>query len=325
MALRTAAIAALRGESLRAIFLVLAAGFSLSACASMTPEMAARGVRPHYTPAPSQARAEPVETAAEGPRYKLGAPYQAAGLWYVPADEPNYDEVGTASWYGDEFDGKPTANGELFDMRIASAAHATLPMPSIVEVTNLDNGRSIQVRLNDRGPFKAGRIIDLSRAGAQELGYMDQGTARVRVRYIGPARLDGSNEPLYVARTDKGDIRPPVRQGAVVETPLIPPQAPALPPAMPAAPSSGSAWSSTVASAGGYSVQAGAFADRARADRVAQTLSTAGPAAIRPIEVAGRQLFRVVVGPWRDDRQALAARDQVASLGFSDARVVKAF
>ncbi len=155
-----------------------------------------------------------------GGKYKLGAPYQIEGVWYVPAEEPDYDEVGVASWYGDEFDGKATANGEVFDNDAASAAHATLPMPSIVEVTNLDNGRTIRVRLNDRGPYKSGRLIDLSRGAAQELGYMDKGTAKVRVRYVGPAKLDATLEPLYVAaNTRRLDARAPVRQGPIAETP----------------------------------------------------------------------------------------------------------
>ncbi|HTI65960.1 MAG TPA: septal ring lytic transglycosylase RlpA family protein [Caulobacteraceae bacterium] len=330
MVVRVSTGAFFRGSDVRGLFATLTAGVSLAACASTTPEMAARGVRPHVA-APAVATAAP--PAAAAPRYKLGAPYQAAGLWYVPAEEPDYDEVGVASWYGEEFDGKPTANGEIFDKHSASAAHTTLPMPSIVEVTNLENGRSIRVRLNDRGPFKAGRIIDLSRAGAEELGYADKGTAKVRVRYVGPARMDGSLEPLYVAADTRTNIRPPLRQGEITESPLLPPQAAlVLPGKAPQAPASPSAWRVADAGAaaqgagqGGYAVQAGAFADRARAETVANTLSSAGAAAVRPVAVASRQLYRVVVGPWRDEAQARAAREQVAQLGFADARVVKAF
>jgi rare lipoprotein A len=157
----------------------LAAGAAaLVACAS---------VEPQYTvSAPKHAK-----TGA----YKVGAPYQVAGVWYVPKEQPDYDERGVASWYGDEFNLKPTANGEIFDKTFPSAAHTTLPLPSMVEVTNLDNGKKLVVRVNDRGPFVGGRIIDLSHEAARELGYDRQGLAHVRVRYLGPAPLnpaDGS-------------------------------------------------------------------------------------------------------------------------------------
>ena len=99
--------------------------------------------------------------AVPQPRYKVGNPYEIDGIWYYPERDLSYDETGIASWYGDEFAGKPTANGEIFDPDIVSAAHKTLPMPSVVRVINLDNGRSLVVRINDRGPFVAGRIIDL--------------------------------------------------------------------------------------------------------------------------------------------------------------------
>ena len=114
-------------------------------------------------------------------------PYQIRGRWYHPVDDPDYEEVGLASWYGDRFHGRPTATGETFDMNALTAAHKTLPLPGLVEVTNLSNGRTVILRVNDRGPFVEGRIIDLSRAAAQELGLLDQGVGRVRVRYLGRA------------------------------------------------------------------------------------------------------------------------------------------
>jgi len=117
-------------------------------------------------------------------RYKIGDPYQVEGKWYYPERDLTYDETGIGSWYGDEFAGRPTANGEIFDPSIVSAAHKTLPMPSVVRVTNLDNGKSIVVRINDRGPFVTGRIIDLSREAARLIGYKDKGIARVRVQIL---------------------------------------------------------------------------------------------------------------------------------------------
>jgi rare lipoprotein A len=114
-------------------------------------------------------------------------PYQVGGVWYRPAFQPHYDEKGVASWYGPQSRYHTTATGERFEEGIASAAHRTLPLPCVVEVTNLDNGRKARLRVNDRGPFVKGRILDVSRKGAQELGFWGQGTAHVRVRYIGPA------------------------------------------------------------------------------------------------------------------------------------------
>lgn len=114
-------------------------------------------------------------------------PYKVRGVWYTPRHDPDYNEVGMASWYGGQHHGRKTATGETFDMRRPSAAHKTLPLPSIVEVKNLENGRKIRVRVNDRGPFVDGRIIDLSREAAEQLGMLEQGLAKVRVRYLGPA------------------------------------------------------------------------------------------------------------------------------------------
>ncbi len=122
---------------------------------------------------------------------KLGKPYVVAGRTYVPRHDPYYNRVGYASWYGDDFHGRLTANGEVFDMHALTAAHPTLPMPSVVRVTNLENGRTIVVRVNDRGPFVKDRLIDLSRAAASRLGFQRAGVTRVRVKFLGLARLNG--------------------------------------------------------------------------------------------------------------------------------------
>ncbi len=118
------------------------------------------------------------------PVYKIGKPYQLEGVWYYPKVDYSYDESGIASWYGPDFNGKPTASGEIYDQNGLTAAHRTLPMPTIIQVTNLENGRSIKLRVNDRGPFAHGRIIDVSQRAAQLLGFIEQGTARVRVQVI---------------------------------------------------------------------------------------------------------------------------------------------
>ena len=124
-----------------------------------------------------------------GGRYKLGRPYVIGGKRYVPRHDPSYSETGIASWYGKDFHGRLTANGEVYDMHALTAAHPTLPLPSFVKVTNARTGVSVVVRVNDRGPFARGRIIDLSHRAASLLGLLRQGTGRVRVRYLGPAPL----------------------------------------------------------------------------------------------------------------------------------------
>ena len=146
---------------------VLAAG--LAACAET--KLASVTIKSLEKPKPS-------------PGYKVGKPYQVNGVWYYPAEDFDYRETGIASWYGDEFGGRPTASGEIFDPNEVSAAHRTLPLPSIVRVTNLENGRALAIRINDRGPFAHGRIIDLSRRAAQLLGFYQNGTAKVRVEIM---------------------------------------------------------------------------------------------------------------------------------------------
>ena len=156
-------------------FLLVLAGLTLAACAS--------GPRLADLNAPGAAGAPTSRYTG----YKTGQPYQVKGVWYYPKDQPNYDEVGIASWYGEQFHNRYTADGEVFDMNMASAAHKTLPLPSLVEVTNLANGRTVVVRVNDRGPFVDGRVIDMSKAAAAELGFVAAGITKVRVRYVGRA------------------------------------------------------------------------------------------------------------------------------------------
>ena len=124
------------------------------------------------------------------PHFKVGQPYKINGNWYHPKFMTEYEAIGIASWYGLPYHGRLTANGELYDMYALTAAHPTLQLPSVVRVTNLENGRSLVLRVNDRGPFLKDRLIDLSLAAARELGFERQGLARVHVLYLGTARLD---------------------------------------------------------------------------------------------------------------------------------------
>ena len=189
--------------------------------------------------------------------YKVGAPYQVNGVWYSPRVDYAYDETGTASWYGEAFNGKSTANGETFDLTQVSAAHKTLQLPSVVEVTNLRNGRALKVRVNDRGPFAGDRIIDLSRRAAQLLGFERAGTAPVRVQImkeesikvaeaamrgdIGQTRL--ASEPrstptrIAVVGPNPSAVRPPPRAGGFAVAAAAAPARSEPAPSVPAGPS----------------------------------------------------------------------------------------
>ena len=138
-----------------------------------------------------------------GGAYKIGKPYKIKGKWYTPKEDPYYEQVGVASWYGEYFHGRKTANGEWYDMERLSAAHPTLPLPTYARVTNLENGRTLVVRINDRGPYAHDREIDLSWAAARELGFVRQGTAKVRVKFIGNAPIDGDVPPTVPELGDK--------------------------------------------------------------------------------------------------------------------------
>ncbi len=143
-----------------------------------------------------------------GGRDQIGKPYKIKGKWYVPKEDPNYQVAGTASWYGDAFHGRLTANGEVYDMNHLSAAHPTMPLPSYARVTNKKNGNSVIVRVNDRGPYAHGRVIDLSKRAAQLLDYTSTGTAQVVVEYVGRAPVDGADDEYLMASYKPGSGNP---------------------------------------------------------------------------------------------------------------------
>ncbi|PBB42938.1 hypothetical protein CK222_13615 [Mesorhizobium sp. WSM3866] len=148
-----------------------------------------------------------------GGRDQLGKPYQVRGKWYYPKEDKKYAKVGLASWYGDAFHGRLTANGEVYDTMQLTAAHPTMPLPSYARVTNLETGSSIIVRVNDRGPYHEGRIIDVSERAAQMLDYGKVGTARVKVEYVGRAPLDGNDDQYLMASYRPGSRRPDPSDG----------------------------------------------------------------------------------------------------------------
>src|SRR5215471_16826424 len=143
-----------------------------------------------------------------GGSYRVGKAYNINGRTYVPAENPGYRAEGIASWYGPDFHGRLTANGEIYDMHAISAAHTTMPLPSYARVTNLDNGRSIIVRVNDRGPYERDRLIDLSIGTAKALDFYGNGLARVRVEYVGRAPIEGSDDRMLLATLREGGPAP---------------------------------------------------------------------------------------------------------------------
>jgi rare lipoprotein A len=147
-----------------------------------------------------------------GGSYLVGQPYTINGRTYYPSESSTYRAEGFASWYGPDFHGRQTANGEIFDMHGISAAHPTLPIPSYVRVTNLDNRRSMIVRVNDRGPYAHNRLIDVSIGAAQALGFYADGVARVRVEYLGRAPLEGSDDHALIATLREGTPAQPTPQ-----------------------------------------------------------------------------------------------------------------
>jgi rare lipoprotein A len=248
---------------------------------------------------------------------KLGAPYEVFGRTYVPEDDRQYDRRGIASWYGPGFHARPTANGETYDKHALTAAHPTLPMPSWVEVTNLDNGRQLVVRVNDRGPFVDGRIIDLSFRAAQLLGVDRTGLAPVRVRRVFPegdwARV---TPPLQQpggpprSRVEMADAVPHTRAQRAGGAPntsrpaASAPQAPA-----------------TDAPSRQHWVQVAALADRGRAERLAAELMRFGPAVAL---AAPAGLWRVRLGPFASAETAAEVLERLRGSGWADARAVLA-
>ncbi|WP_421791602.1 septal ring lytic transglycosylase RlpA family protein [Hyphobacterium sp.] len=197
------------------VMMVLACAAMLAACSSSAHVVRGLSVSAPVIGSGSSSSARLNRTGAG--EQKIGRPYTINGRTYVPARDDDYDEIGVSSWYGPNFHGRPTANGEIFDQNELSAAHPTLPIPALIEVTNLENGRTQVLRLNDRGPFARDRILDVSRAAAIELGFLQQGTARVRVRYLGPpdgVAAAGSVAPsrIIAANTATGRFR--VQAGA---------------------------------------------------------------------------------------------------------------
>lgn len=305
----------------------------LSGCAEMN-------LFGHYAKKATSSEAPPVAGEA-APTYKVGKPYQVNGVWYYPQEDFDYDETGIASWYGPDFHGKLTANGELFDQNAVSAAHKTLPMPSVVRVTNMENGRSIVVRVNDRGPFVHGRVIDLSRRGAQLLGYEGQGTARVRVQIMadesrilaGKVAPSGSTSEPEVVAAPRGNVQAetlPPPGSSEPSRPIVAntgkTDAAAERMAAAAAATERALASQEVSTEPvhrtGIYVQAGSFSRHDNAVRLSAKLSAVGQPSVEQVSVKGKTWYRVRFGPLASVDEADRLLENVIAAGQQDARVV---
>ncbi len=285
------------------------------------------------------------------PRSPTGNPesyVQNGKRYWVLPHEKGYVERGIASWYGPKFHGKRTSSGEPYDMYKMTAAHRTLPIPSYIRVTNLKNHRSVVVRVNDRGPFKDDRIVDLSYAAAWKLGMVQDGTAPVEVRAIVPegrvtASADAQPVPLKTAARalpavpvaapqDAPAANPPAAPAAPKAAPTVvaaapPADAPAPPPAEEAAPvpAGGTPPATLDPEAGDFYIQVGAFGDPANARRLRERLhkETGLPVTVVTAEGGGQTLHKVQVGPFRTLQQAVAAERPLQQAGMRQLRYVR--
>jgi rare lipoprotein A len=307
----------------RGRILCIAALFALAGCAQA--ELVSHTAKKLQAPPSDAGTAE----------YKVGSPYEIGGVWYYPNVDYDYRQSGIASWYGPGFHGRPTANGEIFDQHRLTAAHRTLPLPSMVRVTNLENGRSVVVRVNDRGPFKNGRIIDLSERAAELLGFRGSGTAKVlveimeaesrRLAAIAQTRIAAASAPppVPVIEVEAQPLAGSVNGTAVgsAEPTAVP--AAAEPVRMPLTEPKpdGKVTRRGVRDTSIY-VQAGAFSRRDNAVRLGAQLSVYGPTAVTQATVGDRLFFRVRLGPV----ESVEAADQLLATllrdGHTGARVV---
>ena len=257
---------------------------------------------------------------AAGGIYKVGNPYKIAGEWYYPRENTKYDNIGTASWYGPKFQGRRTANGEIFDMNLLTAAHPTLPMPVMVQVTNLENGRSMKLRVNDRGPFKKNREIDLSRRAAEILGFKDKGTARVRVKFLHRAPLYNQRGQLISGNESDSFVfdKPytPTRDRYVSAAPIAQVETKSL---------DGQNLPSeqSILPKQKYYVQLGVFSRKESAEALRQKLGQIGQVEVSELTSGDRQLFRVRVGPVNSRVDANILVDDVLDNGHQDAFILE--
>ena len=306
--------------------------FGLAACS--TAELAIDMAKKYNKATKEDEATQQATSVVAQPHYKVGNPYQIAGIWYYPERDLRYDKTGIASWYGDQFAGKLTANGEIFDPELVSAAHKTLPMPSVVRVTNLDNGKSLVVRVNDRGPYVSGRIIDMSRAGARLLGFKDEGIARVRVQVLTEQSLrleQLAKQGQFPLLSDAS--KAPLPETVAVSKPTVSLRAKTTR-AVAQKPKSSSSAVELLASSRGLGVletapvqtdiwvQVGAFHSETNAQSLLQKFENLSPGTVFQISRDGRLLYRARLGPLDTVSEADRLLDKILQRGFDGAEIV---
>lgn len=262
--------------------------------------------------------------------YKVGNPYKVSGVLYKPEVNPSYDETGVASWYGPGFDGMHTANGEVFDEGKISAAHKTLPLPSVVTVFNLENGRSLTLRVNDRGPFVNDRIIDLSKAAAEELGIHDKGTAHVRVklekdltnRLFFPRGKENIHELAAIDKNHAIPAKPASSPVALLNARYKPSAEPTVQDYANISPAARAPQRKVSAAAKGHYIQVGAFGKLESANNVLSHIASIGEGVMEETLLQGNPLYRVQLGPYHNAQDAKSVLLQVNQLGYGDAFMV---
>jgi rare lipoprotein A len=299
-----------------------ATAVAVAACSSAPPPPPPRPVEDHTVQVPPNAGV-----------YKVGQPYQIDNVWYYPREQPDYDETGIASWYGPTFYGHHTANGEMYDGNQLTAAHKTLPMPVNVRVTNLDNGKSLIVRVNDRGPYARGRIIDLSKRAAELLDVVQTGTARVRVTYLSRADINGAPPPITPPAIANALPAAPAGKVDTAALGIVPGAPVAAAPARPAAPSrpipsqmfadeqpTGKVTRVPVPVVTHLYVQLGAFSKMENAKALLNRVG--GDLRISTLQRGGQTLYRVRSGPLSSVADADAALARITGGGANDAHIV---
>ena len=284
-------------------------------------------------PLPKPVEDHTVQVPPNAGVYKVGQPYQVDNVWYYPREQPDYDETGTASWYGPTFYGHHTANGEMYDGNQLTAAHKTLPMPVNVRVTNLDNGKSLIVRVNDRGPYARGRIIDLSKRAAELLDVVQTGTARVRVTYLGHADINGAPPPITPPAIASALPAAPAGKVDTAALGIVPGATVAAAPARPAAPiqpippqmfaddqPTGKVTRVPVPVVTHLYVQLGAFSKMENAKALLNRVG--GDLRISTLQRGGQTLYRVRSGPLSSVADADAALARITGGGANDAHIV---
>ncbi len=254
-------------------------------------------------------------------RPHIGKPYQIAGRWYTPKAQPGYDKTGMASWYGEAFHRRKTSNGEWFDMNQLTAAHPTLPLPSYAKVTNLENGREVIVRINDRGPFVGTRLIDLSKRTAEALAFKGQGKANVRVQSLGAAPLRDQGQHLMAMNRELGQGASVAQLAQFAKSNEAQTQVAAAPPLRPTVVNYEDAGEPPSQQATmGYVIRVASFADPENAAAASNSLSDYG-ARMVPYETTDGTMYRVIIGPLTNRAQTATALRAVNDAGYVDASV----